>query len=50
MPLYQWSQGKFKIMPIYQTNNYTLLWIKEKNFMDKFKPKLNKIWILHTHK
>ena len=46
--LYQCSRGKFKIMPIYQTNNYTLLQIKEKNFIDKFKPKLNKTWIVHT--
>ena len=29
-------------MPIYQTNDYTLLQIKEKKFIDKFKPKLNK--------
>ena len=29
-------------MPIYQTNDYTLLQIKENNFVDKFKPKLNK--------
>ena len=25
------SQGEFKIMPKYQTNNYTLLQIQEKN-------------------
>ena len=30
-------RGKFKIIPIYQTNNYTLLQIKENNFIDKFK-------------
>ena len=47
--LYQCSRGKFKIMPIYQTNDYTLLLIKEKYFIDKFKPKLNKTWIVHTH-
>ena len=29
-------------MPIYQTNDYTLLQIKEKKFIDKFKPNLNK--------
>ena len=40
--LYQSSRGKFKIMPIYQTNDYTLLPIKKKNFIDEFKPKLNK--------
>ena len=28
--LYECSQGKFKVMPIYLTNNYTLLQIKEK--------------------
>ena len=31
----------------YQTNDYMLLQIKEKNY--KFKPKLNKTWIIHTH-
>ena len=36
-------------MPIYQMNNYMLLQIKEKNFIDEFKPKLNKTWIIHTH-
>ena len=43
-------------MPIYQTNDYTLLQIKEKNFLDKFKSMLNKTWIIqntnqnkHTH-
>ena len=40
--LYQCSRGKFKIMPIYQNNDYTLLQIKERNFMDKFQLKLNK--------
>ena len=48
--LYQCSRGKFKIIPIYQINDYTLLQIKEKKFRDKFKPKLNKTWIVHTHK
>ena len=35
-------------MPIYQTNNYTLLQIKEKNFIENSSPH----WIkhkLHTH-
>ena len=45
-----WSRGKFNIMPIYQNNNYMLLQIKERNFIDKFKPKLNKTWTAHTHK
>ena len=47
--LYECSQGQFKIMPIYQTNDYTLLQIKEKN-IDRFKPKFNKTWIILTHK
>ena len=29
-------------MLIYQNNNYTLLQIKERNFRDKLKPKLDK--------
>ena len=29
-------------MLIYQTNNYTLLQVKEKKFIDKFNPKLKK--------
>ena len=36
-------------MPIYQTNEYTLLQIKEKKFIDKFKLKLNQTWIIHSH-
>ena len=40
--LYQCRRCKFEIMPIYQIDYYTLLQIKEKNFSDKFKPKLNK--------
>ena len=36
------------MIPIYQTNDYTLLQTKEKNFMGKFKPKLNKTGITHT--
>ena len=35
-------------MPIYQTDDYTLLQIKEKKFIDKFRPKLNKTWIIHA--
>ena len=42
---YECSQGEFKIMPKYQTNDYTLLQIRENKFIDKFKPKLNKTWI-----
>ena len=37
-------------MPIHQKNNYTQLEIKENNFIDELKLKLNKTWILHTHK
>ena len=48
--LYECSQGEFKIMPVYQTNEYLLLQIKEKKFIDKFKPKLNKTWIINAHK
>ena len=48
--LSQCNRGKFYIMPIYQNNDYTLLQIKERNFIDKFKPKLNKTWTLHTQK
>ena len=48
--LYQCSRGKFKIMPIYQNNEHSLLQIKERNFVDKFKPKLNKTWTVRTHK
>ena len=40
--LLECSQGEFKIMPIYQTNDYKPLQIKEKKFIDRFKPKLNK--------
>ena len=47
--LYQCSRGKFNIMPIYQNNDYTLLQIKERNFIGKFKLKVNKTWTVHTH-
>ena len=33
--LYQCSRGKSKIMPIYPTNDYLQLQIKEKKFIDK---------------
>ena len=45
--LYVCSQGELKIMPIYQANDYMQLQIKEKKFVDRFKPKLNKTWIIH---
>ena len=40
--LCEYSQGEFKIKPIYKIKDYTLLQINEKKFIDKFKPKLNK--------
>ena len=39
--LYECSQGKFNIMPIYQTNYYMVFQIKGK-IIDKCEPKLNK--------
>ena len=30
-------------MPIFQTDNYNLLQIKEKDFIENYKPTLNKI-------
>ena len=39
-----------KFMPIYKTNDHTTLQVKEKNFIDKFKPTLNKTSIIHSHK
>ena len=47
--LYQCSKGKFKIRLIYQNKDYTLFQIKERNFIDKFKLKLNKPWTVYTH-
>ena len=35
------------MMPIYQTNDYTLHQMKEKN-IGKFKPKLNNTLIIHA--
>ena len=48
--IYQCSKGKYKIMTIYTSSVYKLLQIKERNFIDKFKPKLNKTWNVNTHK
>ena len=36
--LYECNHGEFKTMPIYETNDITSFQIKEKNFIDKFKP------------
>ena len=33
--LYECRKGKFKTMPLYRTNDSTLLQIKEKNFIEK---------------
>ena len=41
--LYEYSQRKFKIMPIYQTNDYTLLQIKDKTLLINSSPR----WIKH---
>ena len=41
--LYKCSQGEFKIMPIYQTNDYMLLQIKEKKLLMNF----SQSWIKH---
>jgi len=41
--IHECNQGKFKVMPLYQTDDYTLLLIKEKHFIDKYKPELNRI-------
>ena len=41
--LYECSNGMFKIKSIYQTDDDTLLQIKEKYFIDKFIPTLNRI-------
>ena len=35
-------------MLINQNNDETLLQIKKRNLIDKFKPKLNKTWAVHT--
>ena len=35
-------------MPIFQTDN--LLQIKEKDFIEKYKPTLNKTWNTQAHK
>ena len=39
---YVYSQCEFKIMPLYQTNDYSLLHVKEKKLIDKSKSKLDK--------
>ena len=39
---YECRNGLFKIMSKYQTDDYILLQIKEKNFVEKIKPSLNR--------
>ena len=41
--LYQGSRRRFKIMPIFYTNDYTLLQINKNNFIDN----LNQSWLKH---
>ena len=40
--IYECSHGLFKAMPIFQKDNYNLLQIKEKDFIEKYKSTLNK--------
>ena len=47
--LYQCSRGKLNIISINQNNDYTLLQIKERNFIDKFKPYTHKNGYKHTY-
>ena len=41
--IFEYSHGLFKTMPIFQTGNYNLIQIKEKDFIEKYKPTINKI-------
>ena len=41
--IFECSHGLSKIMPIFQTDSYSLPQIKEKDFIEKYKPTLNKI-------
>ena len=40
--IFQCSNGNFKIMPIYQTDDYSNITLKEQDFIDKYKPLLNR--------
>ena len=40
-PFYESSKGNFKIIPIYQTDDYSVQLIQEERFRDRFKPTLN---------
>ena len=39
--IYECSKGQFHIMPLYQTDNYSNIQIKE-HLIDKYKPLLNR--------
>ena len=40
--IFECSKGNFKVMPIYQTDDYSMITIKEQSFIDKHKPMLNR--------
>ena len=40
--MFECSHGLFKTIPIFQTDNYNLLQINEKDSIEKYKPTLNK--------
>ena len=40
--IYEYSKGQFHIMPLYQTDNYSNIQIKEQHLIDKYKPLLNR--------
>ena len=46
--LYKCISGLFRRMPIYHTVNYTLLKIKGKNLIEKFKPHQTELDYTHT--
>ena len=40
--IFDCSEGNFKVMPIYQTDDYSMITIKEQLFIDRYKPMLNR--------
>ena len=40
--IYECSKGQFHIMPLYETDNYSNIQIKEQHLTDKYKPSLNR--------
>ena len=40
--IFECSKGNFRVMPIYQTDDYSMITIKEQNFIDRFNPLLNR--------